>query len=265
MTSDPIRLLDDPQVAGGLRGDLAHASAASVQGLDHGAGLAGLQTAIAAEAAAATGAATGVGSFAKVAIAILLVGGGAVAVWGATRGNDVATPIKAASTVDEGAPVGRESPPAPKVEPVQLVVSPDALTRPAPDVAPAPEEEEEEEDVVDGGEAPAKVHRPRAAKGPKAAAEADATGRVLREAQLVSDARDALGQRPSAALSLVQDAAREFPNGQLIEEREAIAIRALAKLGRTEAANARAERFLARYGSGPHAEAVRRAIGQTSE
>jgi hypothetical protein len=37
--------------------------------------------------------------------------------------------------------------------------------------------------------------------------------------------------------------AREFPRAQMIEEREAIAVQALAKLGRTEAAATRGARF----------------------
>jgi hypothetical protein len=256
-SSDPTRLFDDPQVAASLRGDLAHAKAASVQGLDHAAGVAGLQAAIAAEAGAATGAASGASSFSKVAIAILLVGGAAVAVWGATRGHDVVEPeVASATSVGDAAPHARsiEREPAP-VEPTRIepAAAPVVI---ANEPAPAPEEDASEDDTD-----ASKVSRSRATKVRKAVPEGDATDRVLREAQLVADARDALGHDPNAALTLVQQAAREFPSGQLVEEREAIAIRALAGLGRSEAARARAERFLARFGSGPHAEAVRRAIG----
>ena len=254
-SSDPTRLFDDPQVAASLRGDLAHAKAATVQGLDHAAGVAGLQAAIAAEAGAATGAASGMSTFSKVAIAILLIGGAGVAVWGATRGHDVVEPEVASATS-----IGDASPRAPSIEPAPApVVEPTPVEPPAAPVVVADEPTPEEEDASEDVES-AKVSRPRATKLRKPVAEGDATDRVLREAQLVADARDALGRDPNAALTVVQQAAREFPNGQLVEEREAIAIRALAKLGRTEAAQARAERFLARFGSGPHAEAVRRAI-----
>jgi hypothetical protein len=253
-SSDPTRLFDDPQVAASLRGDLAHAKAATVQGLDHAAGVAGLQAAIAAEAGAATGAASGASSFSKVAIAILLVGGAAVAVWGATRGHDVVEPeVASATSVGDAAPRARSIEPEPApVEPTRIepAAAPVVVTN-----EPAPEEEGATEAIESS-----KVSRSRATKVRKPVPEGDATDRVLREAQLVADARDALGHDPNGALTLVQQAAREFPSGQLVEEREAIAIRALAKLGRSEAARARAERFLARFGSGPHAEAVRRAI-----
>jgi hypothetical protein len=258
--SDPTPLFDDPQVSASLRGDLAHAKAASVQGLDHAAGVAGLQAAIAAEAGAATAAASGASTFSKVAIAILLVGGAAAAVWGATREHDVVEPqVATATSVGEAAPRARsiEPEPAPveptRIEPAKAPV----VVANEPALAP----EEEEEDASEDTES-SKVSRPRATKVRKAVPEGDATDRVLREARLVADARDALGHDPNGALTLVQQAAREFPSGQLVEEREAIAIRALADLGRSEAARARAERFLARFGSGPHAEAVRRAIGE---
>ena len=266
MTSDPTRLLDDPQTAAALRGDLTHASAATVQGLDHAAGIAGLKVAIAAETAAAGTAAAGAGSLAKIAIVVALVGGGAVAVWAATRGDGATAPepVQAASTAKSlvEAP-GAE--PAPVRTEVQRLAELEPPTRELPVAAPAPEPEEEE--PLSEPEPAAGSHRHRtAAKGHKAAPpDVAAADRVLREARMIADARAALGSSPTKALALAQQAAREFPRGQLVEEREAIAIRALAGLGRTQAANTRAERFLARYGSGPHAEAVRRAIASTAQ
>lgn len=265
MTSpDPIRLLEDPQMAASLRGDLVHASTASVQGLDHGVGLVGLKAAIAAEAAAASTAATG-GSLAKIAIAVALLGGGAAAVWGATRGDrdDVQVPTKAAS-VDPTPARGPAKAVAPDLDEPDLEErNADAIGERAvePELEPVVAEDPIPEEEV----APVRPQRPRKMVKPEPTDPANAADRVLREARLVADAREALGSSPSKALSLVTAAAKEFPRGQLVEEREAIAIRALAKLGRTEAAQSRADRFLARFGSGPHAEAVRRAIGESAQ
>ena len=83
---------------------------------------------------------------------------------------------------------------------------------------------------------------------------------VLREARMVAQARASLAKDPSRALELTEQAEEEFPQGQLVEERRALAIRALAALGRHEQARRRADEFLARFGRGAHAEAVRRAV-----
>ena len=55
---------------------------------------------------------------------------------------------------------------------------------------------------------------------------------------------------PQAALDSARQHARRFPNGQLAEEREAIAIEALARLGRQAEARTRAEHFRRVYPSG---------------
>jgi hypothetical protein len=70
------------------------------------------------------------------------------------------------------------------------------------------------------------------------------------ERSLLDIARTALGRGDGAnALEAADRHTRDFPHGQLTEEREAIAIQALVKLGRTAEARARADRFRARY---PH-------------
>ncbi len=62
---------------------------------------------------------------------------------------------------------------------------------------------------------------------------------------------------PSAALREAAEGDRLFARGVLGEEREAIAIGALAKLGRTQEVHARAARYLAAHPTGPLAEEVR--------
>jgi outer membrane protein assembly factor BamD (BamD/ComL family) len=86
---------------------------------------------------------------------------------------------------------------------------------------------------------------------------------VRREAMLVGEAKKALRDGDgSHVLELVSRADREFPKGQLVQERRALEIRALAQLGRADEAAAKADKFLAKYPSSPYADAVERAVGR---
>lgn len=80
------------------------------------------------------------------------------------------------------------------------------------------------------------------------------------EARLLLQARRALATDPARALELADAHARRFPRGTLAQEREVLAVRALAALGRHEQARARAARFEARYPGSTHLAAVRRAV-----
>lgn len=84
------------------------------------------------------------------------------------------------------------------------------------------------------------------------------------EFQLLRNARSALASTPTRALSLTSEHERLFPSGMLTQEREAIAIEALLRLGRRVEADARAERFLARFPTSPYRariESARKASG----
>lgn len=68
------------------------------------------------------------------------------------------------------------------------------------------------------------------------------------ERALVGGARAALASGDAlAALQALDRHAREFPRGQLREEREALAVLSLARAGRADAARDRGARFLARH------------------
>lgn len=82
---------------------------------------------------------------------------------------------------------------------------------------------------------------------------AEGANALALEARLLSRARQALEQAPSDALRLTERHRAHFPNGVLVEEREAIAIRAMRKAGLEEAAAARFKQFLARFPESPHA------------
>lgn len=100
----------------------------------------------------------------------------------------------------------------------------------------------------------ASTHRAVAAAGPGHVSPDD-------EAVLVDEARAALrrGDAPRA-LELVRQHERTFSSGDLIEEREVVAVEALAALGAAAQAQNRARRFLARWPSSPYALRVRAVI-----
>ncbi len=80
------------------------------------------------------------------------------------------------------------------------------------------------------------------------------------ETSLLRDARLALNGDPARALTLTEQHRREYPGGGFAQEREVIAITALAKLGRTSEARSRAERFRSAYPTSPYTERVDRAV-----
>lgn len=73
---------------------------------------------------------------------------------------------------------------------------------------------------------------------------------------MLRGARLALEQEPRRALALTAEHKQRFPSGVLAQEREVIAIEALARLGRQDAARARADRFTADFPDSPHRERV---------
>lgn len=256
MSSDPIRLMDDPASGPALRGDLGIATGAAVAGLDMAGGLAALKASVAAQAGttgvvAPVGAAAGLSTLGKVAIAGALVLGGVVA-WVGLRGPDpepVQAPTVGQASVE--APVQTEAP-TPLPTPTAVPEAP----KPAAAVVP-PMPEEEVEPAL--GEPEPEAH-PKKHKASHKKAEPPSVEDVRAEASLVDRAKRSLAGAPSMALELTDEAKRDFPNGMLVEEREAIAVQALAKLGRTEQAKQRGERFLSRYARGAHASAVRSAL-----
>jgi hypothetical protein len=82
---------------------------------------------------------------------------------------------------------------------------------------------------------------------------------LAEEARAVLEARNALrSNNPSAALRVLDDARARFPNGSLGQEREALTIEGLARVGRTDVARTRARAFLTRFPNSPLAANVRR-------
>ncbi|MGK4006153.1 hypothetical protein WMF31_26275 [Sorangium sp. So ce1036] len=148
---------------------------------------------------------------------------------------------------------------APPAEPAPAAPPP---TEPAPaappPAAPAPEAEAPRAAAPAPRREAARAARPAAPAAPPGTTAAPSGDELLREARRLEQARAALADSPEASLSTLDAHRSEFPNGQLAEERELIAIQALMRLGRADEARARAEAFLQRFPSTAYTERVRR-------
>lgn len=244
MMSEPTRLLDDPAIAEGLRADLAQAQSAVLQGLDVSAGAAGLKAAIAAETTATGAAGAGASKVLALGLAGTVTAGALV--WFALRTPTPEPELAAAApVVSTGTPEASASAEAETVL-VEPEVAPE-IPKPDSAVMPLPVELESPTPEL----APTTRKRPR---------RADKQADYLKEAKLVSDARAAMKTDARAALELLTQARSEFPRGLLREEREALTILSLAKLGRAKQASASARRFLDKYSESPYAAVVRQVL-----
>ncbi len=285
MTRDPVRLFEDPATSAALRSDLGHAAADQVQlhGLDLVGGLARLKSATATVTASTTVVA-GTSLLVKVGVGAGLAVG--VALWlglgattpGSDEGDRVEAPVVARSPLakPEPQPRAKATPEATLPHPAAPTPSTPAAVDVTPtdvtptDVTPTDVTPAETADDLQDDPRPTEVHadprpeprhreaRPRPT--PAEPADPGSADSVLREAKLVAKARSNLARDPARALALADQAEHDFPGGQLVEDRKALAIRALVALGRTKEAEERAAPFLAEYGRGAHAAAVRRAL-----
>jgi hypothetical protein len=89
----------------------------------------------------------------------------------------------------------------------------------------------------------------------------DSVSNPLEETLHLGELRQVAATDPERALSMVQEGNRRFAAGSFREEREAIAIGALARLGRRVEAKRAGEAFLVTYPTSPFAPNVRRAAG----
>jgi hypothetical protein len=69
---------------------------------------------------------------------------------------------------------------------------------------------------------------------------------------------------PAGALGVTREHEQRCTGGALVQERERIAVEALAKLGRVDAARARAKAFEARFPASPHLRRVRQVVDELS-
>jgi hypothetical protein len=260
--NDPRRLRDE---ADGLNADELRLLRAGLRSnVPRGAkravwvALAAQLSAAVASATAASGAAFSVVSLAKtVGLGLLL---GATSVGAIALLRDVAGPAPAPVT-------SRSSSPSPGAPPVVASSHARVPTLDArPESAPTPATAAALPPRRGPSMAPAIAARESAvssapAAGPSAAAFPAEHAVRDSESQRVAEARQLLRLgRAGEALSALDEVAREFPNGALAQEREALAVEALRVSGRSAEARARATAFLARYPASPHAASVRHAL-----
>jgi hypothetical protein len=81
------------------------------------------------------------------------------------------------------------------------------------------------------------------------------------EAEIIEQARQQLQNNPAQALALTKTHRRRYPKGILAQEREVIAIEALARLGKSKAAEKRAEAFRAAQPNSIHDLHLRSTLG----
>ena len=83
------------------------------------------------------------------------------------------------------------------------------------------------------------------------------------ESQVIGSARSVLRSGDAArALQLLELAERRYPQGVLNQEREALRVEALTRLGRIAEARERAKAFLRAYPTSPYASRVKNRIGE---
>ena len=261
MNQEPIRLRDDPEVRADLRKSLARESASTPPAYDAAAGLGRLQAAIAAGAApllvrsdnppAPADAPLDPRPFAprgwiwKVGTIGLATVGAVISlsrVHLAVRSSsaDVA-PVPVAPVVI--APPAEPSVPEP-------ATPPETVAR-AENTAPTPIAEPHKASSAKSGFA---AHV--APRTPTAPAEAPADDRLRQEVANLAQIK-AAGSDSARVVALADEGNRKFTGGILAEEREASAIVALSRLGRTAEADKRAAGFLERYPRSSFAERVR--------
>lgn len=248
--SDPPRLRD----LGGPENDFARSllrDAAPTKPLT-AAHAAHLEVAVSkAATVASTGGffATAVVPKALAAIAVVALGSGAVV---AARHRGATHAAQASAHVPARAPMT-----AGRVAPVRAQESV-SEENPAANVAPVAQPAET---VAPSARAHATVTRARvAAAEPTVAVEAPPAQRAPtlgEELHVVDSSRASLASNPARALSMLSEADRNFTGGQLVDEREALRIEALARLDRWSDARDRAAVLTARSPHSPQAARVR--------
>jgi len=213
------------------------------------------------------------GAFAQAATAISSAVGGALGVVGSAKGLVVGLLSTAivAGAVATVVPAKQAPPGAPKVEPTAAaeIAAPPVTAKPnvpPPEAAPAhppPVENEAPKSAPPPRLSPPANASPTELPDPLPSVNPE-VARAKRESQLreektaLGDARAALrGGDTASALQKLEAVGGRFPNGTLAQEREALAIEALARAGQSAAASERAAAFLRAYPTSPHAMKIR--------
>lgn len=174
----------------------------------------------------------------KVGVVALAITTGFVA-WRATETRSVVSITEGTAVVSSGAP-----------ETSVVVASASTPNEPAPQALP----------VLSVDQLPSVPSAPRPSAAPSVAT---ATKPAATELELVQRAQAAVGSDPARALAAAAEHARVYPSGAFVQEREVIAVEALARLGRTDEAWKRAAALVQRFPGTPYATRLERALGRS--
>jgi hypothetical protein len=250
--SDPVRLLEDPATPARVAEALGHARATP-------------DAAALAKMSAALGVPVPPPPPVVPPVSGLAAASGSSALGFLGWGGAVTVGIGAAAVALSGSPSKRA--PAP----VDAPAPPAAVTAAAP--APRAGPVEATSSLPASTPAPV-VRRKRAEPEPAPSAEvsapvveappappADAASRLREEALLVRNAERLLASDPAGALRLTDERRQRFPGGALGQEAEVVAIDALLRLGRRDAAVRRARAFEASHKDSLYARRIHALVG----
>ncbi len=142
-----------------------------------------------------------------------------------------------------------------RTPPVQSPAGLPALGAPASLPPPPPVEPTSPPTATADGELDASAVPSRASSPPVSAPS---------EGELLGRAERSLASSPATALALADEHARRFPRGSLVQEREVIAVEALARLGREAEARARGRALLRAYPASIYRTKVEQVLGPSA-
>jgi hypothetical protein len=195
------------------------------------------------------------GALVGAALGVLVAGAGLF--WDAQRAPTPGAPRAAPTVLAAPArpPVAAAPPPAPPV----ATASPASAPRPA---VSAPSAAPPASAASSSAQSLPEPEPERAPPPSGATASAPPLGDPETEAHLLQRAQDALGASPAQALALTAEHAARFGGGALAQEREVVAVQALFKLGRAEAARVRAAAFLESWPRSAHRRRIEGLLGR---
>jgi hypothetical protein len=180
---------------------------------------------------------------AKVGLGVcaLALVGGLAAVARHARPSDPAIASLPAAVIEPSASLGAaaEPPSTAGLEPIGTETSVPGAELPAPAGSQA---------------SPAEPSDPRPPRSVVASRPLRGTAQKVEEYRILRAARQSLGKNPERALALTAEHRRRFKDGMLAQEREAIAIDALARLGRKREAEARHDVLVREHPESPYRE-----------
>jgi len=183
-----------------------------------------------------------------------------VAAWQATHASSATSADGPGAAVSESVAAESVAPLATEA----TALAPSTETAPLANTAPSGTA------VIAIAELPSASARPRIAQASAPAARVKAkniAGDIAEasapsELELLQRAQSALAATPARALAITNEHARAYPSGELVQERELIAVEALARTGQNDQAYERARALMQRFPRTPYVARLELALGR---